>query len=119
MPWSSLVTGRSTKIQCVDGRGAPLKYCGRGGGRHLIGAIEADVQHGSAATKGECVMTRLIRELQPPQGALARRHGHGARRFSAGAINFIGADTLYGDHRGAIEHHPFLRFELCYYRANR
>ena len=48
-------------------------------------------------------MTRLIRELQPPQGALARRHGHGAGRFIAGAINFIGADTLYGGHWGAIE----------------
>ena len=64
-------------------------------------------------------MTRLIRELQPPQGALTRRPGHGAGRFIAGAINFIGADTLYGGHWGAIEHHPFLHFELCYYLANR
>jgi hypothetical protein len=35
----------------------------------------------------------------------------------AGAINFIGSDTLFGRHWGAIEHHPFLHFELCYYQA--
>lgn len=35
----------------------------------------------------------------------------------AGAINFIGSDTLYGRHWGAIEHHPFLHFELCYHQA--
>src|SRR5260221_414142 len=39
------------------------------------------------------------------------------RRFIAGAINFIGSDTLFGRHWGAIEHHPFLHFELCYYQA--
>jgi len=44
---------------------------------------------------------------------MARRAG----RYIAGAINFIGADTLFGRHWGAIEHHPFLHFELCYYQA--
>src|SRR2546423_14362296 len=44
---------------------------------------------------------------------MARRNG----RFIAGAINFIGSDTLFGRHWGAIEHHPFLHFELCYYQA--
>ncbi len=44
---------------------------------------------------------------------MAKRNG----RFIAGAINFIGADTLYGRHWGAVEHHPFLHFELCYYQA--
>jgi len=39
------------------------------------------------------------------------------RRWIAGAINFLGSDTLYGRHWGAIEHHPFLHFELCYYQA--
>jgi predicted N-acyltransferase len=39
------------------------------------------------------------------------------RRFIAGAINFIGAGTLFGRHWGAIEHHPFLHFEVCYYQA--
>jgi predicted N-acyltransferase len=36
---------------------------------------------------------------------------------SPGAINFIGADTLFGRNWGAVEHHPFLHFELCYYQA--
>jgi uncharacterized protein len=44
---------------------------------------------------------------------MAKRAG----RFIAGAINFIGSDTLYGRHWGAVEHHPFLHFEICYYQA--
>jgi predicted N-acyltransferase len=35
----------------------------------------------------------------------------------AGALNFIGADTLYGRYWGATEERPFLHFELSYYRA--
>lgn len=44
---------------------------------------------------------------------MAKRAG----RLIAGALNFIGADTLYGRHWGAIEHHPYLHFEVCYYQA--
>ncbi len=44
---------------------------------------------------------------------MARRNG----KYIAGAINFIGSDTLFGRHWGAIEHHPFLHFEVCYYQA--
>jgi uncharacterized protein len=44
---------------------------------------------------------------------MARRNG----RWIAGAINFIGSDTLYGRNWGATEHHPFLHFEVCYYQA--
>ncbi|MEW6642785.1 MAG: GNAT family N-acetyltransferase [Pseudomonadota bacterium] len=40
-----------------------------------------------------------------------------ADRWIAGAINFIGSDTLFGRNWGAIEHHPFLHFEVCYYQA--
>ena len=35
----------------------------------------------------------------------------------AGALNFVGGDTLYGRYWGAIEERPFLHFELSYYRA--
>ena len=35
----------------------------------------------------------------------------------AGALNFLGKDTLYGRNWGACEHHPFLHFEVCYYQA--
>jgi len=38
-------------------------------------------------------------------------------RYIAGALNFIGADTLYGRHWGCIEEHDCLHFEACYYRA--
>jgi predicted N-acyltransferase len=35
----------------------------------------------------------------------------------AGAINFIGGDTLYGRQWGALVDIPFLHFEVCYYQA--
>lgn len=35
----------------------------------------------------------------------------------AGALNFIGSDTLYGRYWGSCEYHPSLHFELCYYQA--
>ncbi|MFG6529526.1 MULTISPECIES: GNAT family N-acetyltransferase [unclassified Sulfitobacter] len=44
---------------------------------------------------------------------LAERDGH----WVAGALNFIGRETLFGRYWGCTEHHPFLHFELCYYRA--
>jgi uncharacterized protein len=44
---------------------------------------------------------------------MAKRAG----RWIAGAINFLGSDTIYGRNWGAVEHHPFLHFELCYYQA--
>lgn len=38
-------------------------------------------------------------------------------RYVAGALNLIGGDCLYGRYWGAIEHHPCLHFEVCYYQA--
>ena len=35
----------------------------------------------------------------------------------AGALNLVGADTLYGRNWGCLGDFPFLHFELCYYRA--
>ena len=35
----------------------------------------------------------------------------------AGALNFIGADTLFGRYWGCTQEHPCLHFELCYYQA--
>ena len=35
----------------------------------------------------------------------------------AGALNFLGRETLYGRYWGAIEDHPCLHFEACYYQA--
>lgn len=35
----------------------------------------------------------------------------------AGALNFIGPDSLYGRYWGALVDKPFLHFELCYYQA--
>ncbi len=44
---------------------------------------------------------------------MARRAG----RWIAGALNLIGDHALYGRNWGAIEDHPFLHFEVCYYQA--
>jgi predicted N-acyltransferase len=44
---------------------------------------------------------------------LAQREG----RWVAGALNFIGANALYGRYWGCVEHHACLHFELCYYQA--
>jgi uncharacterized protein len=44
---------------------------------------------------------------------MAKRNG----RYIAGALNMIGQDALYGRYWGAIEEHPFLHFEICYYQA--
>jgi predicted N-acyltransferase len=35
----------------------------------------------------------------------------------AGALNFVGPDTLYGRYWGCTNEVPFLHFELCYYQA--
>ncbi|MBI1244465.1 MAG: GNAT family N-acetyltransferase [Alphaproteobacteria bacterium] len=44
---------------------------------------------------------------------MARREGN----WIAGALNLIGADTLYGRNWGCSEDHRFLHFETCYYQA--
>ena len=44
---------------------------------------------------------------------MAKRAG----RFIAGAINFIGDNTIFGRHWGCVEEHPCLHFEVCYYQA--
>ncbi|MEO1291711.1 MAG: GNAT family N-acetyltransferase [Pseudomonadota bacterium] len=44
---------------------------------------------------------------------LCRREG----RWIAGALNFAGAETLYGRYWGCNEDHPCLHFETCYYQA--
>lgn len=38
-------------------------------------------------------------------------------RYVAGALNLIGADTLFGRNWGCLGDFPFLHFEACYYRA--
>jgi len=44
---------------------------------------------------------------------MAKRGGH----IIAGALNLIGSDALYGRYWGAVEEHPCLHFEVCYYQA--
>ena len=41
----------------------------------------------------------------------------GEERPVAGALHFLGADTLYGRYWGCQLDIPYLHFELCYYRA--
>jgi predicted N-acyltransferase len=44
---------------------------------------------------------------------IAKRSG----RTIAGALNFIGRETLFGRYWGALEEHDCLHFEVCYYQA--
>jgi uncharacterized protein len=41
----------------------------------------------------------------------------GSGRPIAGAFNFAGGGVLYGRYWGAIEEHPFLHFNVCYYHS--
>ena len=44
---------------------------------------------------------------------LARR----GRRSIGGSFHIVGGDCLFGRYWGAVEHQPFLHFEMCYYQA--
>ncbi len=57
----------------------------------------------------------LVSESMPDQTLLilCKRDG----RYIAGAINFIGEETLFGRNWGCVEDHRFLHFEACYYQA--
>lgn len=57
----------------------------------------------------------LIGQTMPDGIVLFMCHMDG--KAVAGALNFKDKDTLYGRYWGAVEHHPFLHFETCYYRA--
>lgn len=64
----------------------------------------------------------LTREFFSQIGECMNRHvllviaSRGGRAI-AGALNFVGSQALYGRNWGAIEHHPCLHFETCYYQA--
>lgn len=55
---------------------------------------------------GESLASRILL-------VMAKRNG----AYIAGALNFIGGDTLYGRYWGCLENHNFLHFEVCYYQA--
>jgi predicted N-acyltransferase len=56
-----------------------------------------------------------IRETMADQMALV--FAYEGDEAVAGAINFIGGDTLYGRQWGTLVDIPFLHFEVCYYQA--
>jgi uncharacterized protein len=76
-------------------------------------------QHTGARKWGRPYLTRAFFDLVGPAMGdsalmfLAMADG----RPIAGALNFIGADALYGRYWGTIDERPFLHFELSYYRA--
>ena len=56
-----------------------------------------------------------IGTLMPDQILLILAEKDG--QLIAGALNFIGQDSLYGRNWGCVEHIPNLHFETCYYQA--
>ncbi len=57
----------------------------------------------------------IIHERMPEKIVLMMCQNNG--RYVAGALNFLGKDTLFGRHWGCIEEHDCLHFEVCYYQA--
>jgi predicted N-acyltransferase len=68
---------------------------------------------------GQAYLTRSFFELLGERLAdrVALVMAFNGRKAIAGALNLMGEDALYGRNWGAVEHHPFLHFEACYYRA--
>ena len=68
---------------------------------------------------GQPYLTRkffeMIHDTMRPHVLLVMAY-RGAKSI-AGALNFIGGDTLYGRNWGCTENVPFLHFETCYYQA--
>ena len=68
---------------------------------------------------GQAYLTRAFFERMTGRLAervvlmLAERDG----QWVAGALNFLGGDSLFGRNWGALGDFRFLHFELCYYRA--
>lgn len=56
---------------------------------------------------------RLLAEVPGVEWVEARRGG----RVIAGALNVASERILYGRYWGALEHHPFLHFHVCYYHS--
>ncbi|MCY4153623.1 MAG: GNAT family N-acetyltransferase [Aestuariivita sp.] len=76
-------------------------------------------QHTSARKWGIPYLTRgffdeIHRTMRDDVVLILARDDDG---YFAGALNFIGRNTLFGRYWGCIKHHPCLHFELCYYRA--
>ncbi|MFN3855661.1 MAG: GNAT family N-acetyltransferase [Phreatobacter sp.] len=111
---------RRERREALEGRGITIRHLT---GRELTESVWDDFfafyLDTGARKWGQPYLTRrffsLIGERMADRILLivAERAG----RRIAGAINFIGRDVLYGRNWGAIEEHPFLHFEVCYYQA--
>ena len=112
--------GRAQGAQQALGDGLTVEWVTRP--RHHGGALGRVLRllHGHR-------LAQVGAALSQPQVLLAARRGH-ARALPAGPgqarqardrrrAHMIGGDCLYGRYWGAVEHHPCLHFELCYYQA--
>ncbi|MCB1339896.1 MAG: N-acetyltransferase [Pseudooceanicola sp.] len=103
--------------------------CAFGGTIHTLTGDDIRPQHWDAFWRfyqdtgsrkwGSPYLTRAFFDLaqQTLRGDIALILAERDGRPIAGALNFIGRETLFGRYWGCTEHHPFLHFELCYYRA--
>ncbi len=105
-----------------DALGAGLKVealTGSDIGEHHLDHFFGFYQHTSAHKWGSPYLTRtffslIVESMAEHVLLIMVKNGE---RYIAGALNFIGGDALYGRNWGAVEHHPCLHFEVCYYRA--
>ncbi len=86
---------------------------------HHLDEMYAFIQNTYDRKWGQPYLTReffsVITERMRDQIVLV--FAYDGTRAVAGAINFIGGDTLYGRQWGATVDVPFLHFEVCYYQA--
>ena len=86
---------------------------------HHLDEMYAFIQNTYDRKWGQPYLTReffsVIAERMREQIVLV--FAYDGSRAVAGAINFIGGDTLYGRQWGATVDVPFLHFEVCYYQA--
>jgi hypothetical protein len=113
-------TIRRERRDALEGRGITIRHLtGRDLTEEIWDAFYAFYMDTGSRKWGRPYLTRSFYSLIGERMAerilliMAERDG----RYIAGAINFIGRDVLYGRHWGAIEEHPFLHFEVCYYQA--
>lgn len=111
---------RKERREALEGRGLSIEWLtGRDIAEHHWDAFFRFYMDTSARKWGRPYLNRrffsLIGESMAERILLvmAKREG----RYVAGALNFIGSQALFGRYWGAIEEHPFLHFEVCYYQA--
>ena len=120
---ATLTSARRKQLRKVRARAAEgLRLENRSGGELTPADWDAMwifYQDTGARKWGQPYLTRGAFDLMAARMAdqIIMSLAYDGERAVAGALHFIGADTLYGRYWGARADIPYLHFELCYYQA--